>query len=116
MDGRMDDKLGCVLKLTFIRKPLSAILYIKKKTLSKLRSFGDLRDLGDISEPSFLMAYRDVYDPRYDPCMTCPLPLTVIDDNQRYKDMTRDETKDDKRQQGFRAAKGNAARLNTNNK
>ncbi|XP_027032502.1 uncharacterized protein LOC113662071 isoform X3 [Tachysurus fulvidraco] len=83
MDGRMDDKLGCVLKLTFIRKPLSAILYIKKKTLSKLRSFGDLRDLGDISEPSFLMAYRDVYDPRYDPCMTCPLPLTVIDDNQR---------------------------------
>ncbi|XP_060740225.1 uncharacterized protein LOC132855355 [Tachysurus vachellii] len=74
------DKLVCAKVDYHQETPENHPIY--EKTLSKFRSFGDLRAFGDISEPSFLMVHRDVYNPRYDPCMI-HLPLTVIDDNQR---------------------------------
>ncbi|XP_053087611.1 uncharacterized protein LOC117596517 isoform X2 [Pangasianodon hypophthalmus] len=56
---------------------------IYEKTLSKFRPFGDLRALGDISDPSLILVHRDVYNPRYDPCMHHGLSLAVTDDNKR---------------------------------
>ncbi|XP_047674939.1 uncharacterized protein LOC113654818 isoform X2 [Tachysurus fulvidraco] len=74
------DKLVCAKVDYHQETPEYHPIYEK---LSKFRSFGDLRVFGNISDPSFLLVHRDVYNPRYDPCMTHPPPLTVIDDNKR---------------------------------
>ncbi|XP_060762976.1 uncharacterized protein LOC132872264 isoform X2 [Neoarius graeffei] len=55
---------------------------VYKKTLSKFRIFGDLRAMGDpISGPALILVHRDVYNPRYGPCMHNVPPLAVVDDD-----------------------------------
>ncbi|XP_058249659.1 uncharacterized protein LOC131355295 isoform X1 [Hemibagrus wyckioides] len=75
------DKLVCAKVDYHQKSPEDHPIY--EKTLSKFRPFGDLRALGDIWDPSLVLVYRDVHNPRYDPCMPSIPPLAVIDDNKR---------------------------------
>ncbi|KAK3506742.1 hypothetical protein QTP70_021778 [Hemibagrus guttatus] len=75
------DKLVCA-KVDYLQKnPEYHPIY--GKTLSTFWPFGDLRALGDISDPSLILVHRDVHNPHYDCCMPRIPPLDVIDDNKR---------------------------------
>ncbi|XP_053542511.1 uncharacterized protein LOC128635166 isoform X1 [Ictalurus punctatus] len=75
------DKLVCAKVDYHQETPCGHPIY--EKTLTKFRSFGDLRALGRLSDPSLILVHRDVHDPRYDACMHYRLPWAVLDDNKR---------------------------------